>query len=90
MDQPTPSGPWFNFQGIRGGHEYRYLPDLGEDHQERRGEACTARRVQQRRQEDAPLIVVEFADGEQLAVEWRVLKGLKERQRTLIKRAEDD
>lgn len=83
MDRPTPPGSRIVYQGIRAGQEYRYLPGLGEEHQARRGEACTARRVQQRRQEDAALIVVEFADGEQLAVGWRALKGLAERRRAV-------
>lgn len=81
MDQPFQHGRVFVYQGIRAGHDYRYLPASGEGVPSRRGESCTARRTIAGQQPGMVLIVVEFADGEEVAVDWTALRGVRERVR---------
>ncbi|MGY2892457.1 hypothetical protein [Deinococcus sp. UYEF24] len=81
MEQPFQSGRFFIYQGIKAGHDYRYLPATGEGLTARRGESCTARRIIPAQEGGVALIVVEFADGEEIAVAWTALRGVRERIR---------
>lgn len=45
IDQPFQSGRFFNYHGIKAGHDYRYQPASGEGLTARRGESCTAQRI---------------------------------------------
>jgi len=81
MDQPFQAGPAQMYRGVRVGHDYRYQPASTEGQSSRRGESCTVRRIAVGEQTGAVLIVVEFADGEELPVSWSALRGVRERLR---------
>ncbi|WP_407538851.1 hypothetical protein Q0M94_11795 [Deinococcus radiomollis] len=83
MDQPFLSDHLFVYQVIKSGHDYRYLPAPGEGVTARRGESCTARRTMPGQQPGTVQIVVEFADGEEVGVDWMALRGVRGRVRDL-------
>lgn len=81
--RPTeqPLGHGQVYQGVRAGHDYRYQPGTGTDQASRRGESCTVRRIVSIDRPGTVWVVVEFADGEKVSVEWSALLGLRERLR---------
>ncbi|WP_456829872.1 hypothetical protein [Deinococcus sp. UYEF24] len=81
MDQPFQSGRFFVYQGVEAGHDYRYQPPVGEGLASRRGESCTARRMVPGQPPGSVPIVVEFADGVEVAVAWTALRGVRQRVR---------
>ena len=81
MDHPFQHGPPLTYRGVRVGHDYRYQPATGEGQSSRRGESCTVRRIVPGDGTGAVRIAVEFADGEEAAVEWTALRGVRERLR---------
>ncbi|MGY2897309.1 hypothetical protein [Deinococcus sp. UYEF24] len=81
MDQPFQYTGGFVYHGIKTGHDYRYLPATGEGLTARRGESCTARRIIPGQEGGVALIVVEFADGEEIAIAWTALRSVRERIR---------
>ena len=81
MNQPFLSDRLFVCQSIKPGHDYRYLPLSGEGITARRGKSCTARRTISGQRPGAVLIVVYFADGEEVEVDWTALRGVQEQVR---------
>ncbi|WP_407570748.1 hypothetical protein [Deinococcus altitudinis] len=83
MDQSFQYAGGFVYQGIKAGHDYRYLPAPGEGLTARQGESCTARRIIPGQEGGMALIVVEFADGEEVPVAWTALRGVRGRVRVV-------
>ncbi|WP_407569888.1 hypothetical protein [Deinococcus altitudinis] len=80
-DQPPQYAGGFVYQGIKAGYDDHYLPTAGEGLSARRGESCKAHRIIPGQQGGMTLIVVKFADGEEMPVAWTALRGIRERVR---------